>query len=264
MPSLSAVSRFDFTLHHADAPSCKCCGASTSPFGAADFNRTCEDHKAPVFARAEIPVPYHRCSACGFVFSVAFDHFTPQDFQRVIYNDSYVLADPDFVERRPRHNAAMLTQDVLDGHREVSVLDYGGGNGLLATTLCALGVRRAKTYDPFYAGSMRPSRTFDLVTAFEVLEHSPTPYETLKEMRWFMSDRGMMMFSTLLQPPDIDTLGPGWWYASPRNGHISLFSHAALSALLTRLGLTLGSSNGLLHTAFRRKPPEFAKHLFAV
>ncbi|MGQ0646470.1 MAG: class I SAM-dependent methyltransferase [Gemmatimonadaceae bacterium] len=249
-------------LQVVDRASCKCCGTTALPYGSVDFNRTCEDHKAPVFSPAGLGVRYHRCSKCDFIFTVAFDRFSPGDFHRFIYNDGYALADPDFVEHRPRVNAETLARRFFAGQPEISVLDYGGGNGLLAQVLGSYGFARALSYDPFYEGSRRPSGSFDLVTAFEVLEHTPTPYDTLKEMRWFMGDRGMMFFTTLLQPADIDRQGLGWWYASPRNGHVSLYSRASLTALMDRLGLTWGSCSELIHVAFRKKPPRFAAHLF--
>ena len=35
--------------------------------------------------------------------------------------------------------------------------------------------------------------------------------------------KGMVLFSTLVQPADIETQKLRCWYAAPRNGHISLF-----------------------------------------
>ena len=229
--------------------------------GAVDLNRTCEDFTAAVFAAARVAIPYHRCPRCGFIFSVALDHLARDDWQRLIYNDAYVLADPDFVHRRPWHNAGMIAER-FGATPTISLLDYGGGNGSLAHELGRRGFASAHTYDPFYQGSARPARSFDLVTSFEVLEHTPTPYETLRDMRWFMDEKGLLFFSTLLQPPNIDTLGLSWWYAAPRNGHVSLYSRASLDALMERLGLRWGSCSDLIHVAYRKRPPAFARHLF--
>lgn len=240
---------------------CKCCGTLALPMGSIDFNRTCEDQKGPVFAPAGRSIPYHRCPACSFIFTIAFDHFVPDEWQREIYNDDYVRADPDFVDVRPMSNAEVIANN-FGQHPGIKLLDYGGGNGLMARRLMEKGFTHATSYDPFYAGSTRPAGTFDLITSFEVLEHSHTPYETLKDMRWFMGDKGMLFFSTLLQPADIDLQGLTWWYASPRNGHVSLYSRASLDALMKRLGLVWGSCNDLLHVAFRKRPPAFAAHLF--
>lgn len=240
---------------------CKCCGTRALPTGSIDFNRTCEDRKAPVFPPAGRPIPYHRCPACSFIFTVAFDHLGPDEWQREIYNDSYVLADPDFVDVRPLANAEHIAHN-FGRHPGITLLDYGGGNGLMTRRLVEKGMAQATSYDPFYAGSRRPAGTFDLITSFEVLEHSPTPYDTLKDMREFMGDTGMLYFTTLLQPADIDLQGLTWWYASPRNGHVSLYSRASLDALMKRLGLVWGSCNDLLHVAFRKRPPAFATHLF--
>ncbi|MCC6318108.1 MAG: class I SAM-dependent methyltransferase [Gemmatimonadaceae bacterium] len=259
-------------LQDADAPlatepipgttACKCCGEASVAMGTVDFNRTCEDSKGRVFGDANRPVPYHRCIRCGFIFTAAFDHFAPGDWQRDIYNDDYVLADPDFVERRPIRNGEMVANTFAQTPG-IAVLDYGGGNGRLVRQLAQRGFARATCYDPFHEGSTRPSGTFDLVTSFEVLEHSPTPYETLRDMRWFLSERGLLLFSTLLQPADIDAQGLSWWYASPRNGHVSLYSRAAMDALMKRLGLQWASCSDVLHVAYRKRPPAFARHIFS-
>ncbi|MBK8250862.1 MAG: class I SAM-dependent methyltransferase [Gemmatimonadetes bacterium] len=240
---------------------CKCCGGDAAVYGAVEFNRTCEDREVPVFPPTGVDIPYHRCAGCGFIFTIAFDHFGAAEFGQYIYNDNYPLADPDFAERRPASNAELLRRNFGGAAAQLKVLDYGGGNGLLAERLQALGFTGATTYDPFYAGSERPRGTFDLVTAFEVLEHTPTPRETLADMASLLSSEGMLFCSTLLQPPDIDQLRLRWWYAAPRNGHVSLYSRPALTALAASVGLTYGGGNELLHIFHRGTLPSFATQL---
>jgi 2-polyprenyl-6-hydroxyphenyl methylase/3-demethylubiquinone-9 3-methyltransferase len=229
--------------------------------GEVDFNKSCEDRRQVALPRSGLSIPYHRCGDCGFAFTVAFDGFTAADFHAHIYNEEYVSVDPDFVEVRPRHNAELVSQRILAGSAERSVLDYGGGNGLMSRLLRDRGITRAQSYDPFYAGSARPSTRFDLVTCFEVMEHTTTPYETMRDLRWFMQDRGMIVFSTLLQPASFASEGLAWWYASPRNGHVSLYSRESLNALTKRLGVSWASFNDVLHVAYRKKLPQWAAHL---
>lgn len=248
------------TLPDLERIACKCCGSESRVYGAVEFNRTCEDREAPVFPPTGVDIPYHRCASCGFIFTIAFDHFGPAEFGAYIYNEAYALADPDFAGHRPDENARMLHRNFGASAAGLNVLDYGGGNGRMAEQLRNLGFT-ATTYDPFYAGSERPAGLFDLVTAFEVLEHTTTPRETLADMASLLAPDGMLFCSTLVQPPDIDDMRLAWWYAAPRNGHVSLYSRAALRAAGAAAGLTYGGGNDLLHVFHRGRLPSFARHI---
>ena len=75
---------------HSVAPKnavCKCCGAAASLYGVVDFHKNCEIIRRKVLDVSGVPVYYHRCPSCRFIFTAAFDHFTTDDFHRHIYND---------------------------------------------------------------------------------------------------------------------------------------------------------------------------------
>ena len=57
-----------------------------------------------------VPVYYHRCPECQFIFTTALDQFSKEDFARHVYNDQYSLIDPDYQDARPRHNAALVKE----------------------------------------------------------------------------------------------------------------------------------------------------------
>ncbi|MDH3584359.1 MAG: class I SAM-dependent methyltransferase, partial [Phycisphaerae bacterium] len=117
-------------------------------------------------------------------------------------------------------------------------------------------------YDPFQdEHSARPSGTFNLILCFEVLEHVPDPTGTLQDICSFLDDdSGLILFSTVLTPADIDRVKVGWWYIAPRNGHVSIYSRKSLGTVLRKCGLHLASASQGLHFAFRQVP-EFAKHI---
>jgi 2-polyprenyl-6-hydroxyphenyl methylase/3-demethylubiquinone-9 3-methyltransferase len=240
---------------------CKCCGGEATLCAAIDFHRSCEDTKGPVFPPAGVDIPYHRCGSCGFAFTIAFDELTPEQFSTWIYNADYVRVDPDFTGRRAAHSAQLIQN--LFGHvaRDIRVLDYGGGDGQMAAALRTHGFTDVESWDPFYADTAPPAGTFDLVTAFEVMEHTPTPRETLAAMQGLMASPGLIFFSTLLQPAGLGRLSD-WWYAAPRNGHVSLYTRQALASLAASLGLTTGSASDLLHVAFAGQPPAWSRGLF--
>ena len=73
----------------------------------------------------------------------------------------------------------------------------------------------------------------------------------MADMNSLLAENGLILFSTLLQPADIDQQGLNWWYAGPRNGHVSLFSRASLGRLVDPFGLKLGSFNDNLHVLYR-------------
>jgi 2-polyprenyl-6-hydroxyphenyl methylase/3-demethylubiquinone-9 3-methyltransferase len=66
-----------------------------------------------------------------------------------------------------------------------------------------------------------------------------------------LTPSGVVLFSTLVQPPELDSIGMAWWYIGPRNGHVSLFSERALAVAWQRHGFTVSSFSPDLHLAFR-------------
>jgi 2-polyprenyl-6-hydroxyphenyl methylase/3-demethylubiquinone-9 3-methyltransferase len=229
------------------------------PYGVVDFHKNCEIARRQVLGISGVPIYYYRCPACGFLFTTAFDEFTQDDFLRHVYNEDYLLVDPDYRGDRARVNADILIGLFSDA-RPRRILDYGGGNGGLADRLRSAGFPQVETYDPFVPlHSDRPSGRFDCVVSFEVVEHSTDPERTFADMSDFLDEPGLILFSTLLQPPDIDRQGLGWWYAGPRNGHVSLFSRESLIALIEPFGFGLASFGDGLHILFR-EVPDFARH----
>lgn len=242
-------------------PSCPVCQGPCLHLDQVDFNKTCEDHKAGrIFPEAGEPVAYALCAQCGFCFAPALCAWPPEEFSRRIYNDQYVLADPDYVDQRARSNAGQLAEVFGDHVRGVRHLDYGGGGGLLARLLREAGWQ-STSYDPFADAGvpMESLGRFDFITAFEVFEHVPDPHQLVANLRKLLTPTGVVMFSTVVSDGNIRLGRPlDWWYAAPRNGHISLFSRNSLALLARAHELNFGSFSPGLHTLYTTVPAWFA------
>lgn len=242
---------------------CKVCGGVSRLFGVTDFNRSCEEVRGKFLPVSGIAVYYRRCEPCGLVYSEAFDDWAPEDFEAHIYNGAYAEVDPDYEAARPRNNAAVIANTFEASAASLKVIDYGGGNGVLAQQLRATGFAQADTYDAFHpAHRTKPEGTYNLVTCFETLEHMPDPVAGAADIAGFLEDDGLLLFSTLTQPADFSTLRMQWWYAGPRNGHVTLHTRSSLALLWARHGLQVVSFNDNLHAAFRTVPA-FAQHIIA-
>lgn len=235
---------------------CPICATETVIHDVVDFNKSCEEARQHFLPLSGRPIYYHRCPGCGFTLAPEFGLWSDQDFQEQIYNDRYIDIDPDYVSTRPLGNAGFLQQLFGESRQQIRHLDYGGGSGVLADALRGHGWD-STSYDPFPRHERRIEELgkFNLITAFEVFEHVPDVTELMRNITALMEHECVVIFSTLLSDGQITPNSRlTWWYASPRNGHISLFSKQSLVLLAEQRGLQFGSFNGGTHCLFNRLP----------
>lgn len=232
---------------------CKICGSGTQLFDVVDFKKCCSLALYPD-GLAGVPVFYRSCRSCKFIFTTFFDGFTPEQWRAYVYNDEYAAVDPEYFEIRPRRNASEIELLLLGSQGSTVALDYGGGNGMTARLLREKGWT-CDTYDPFGLCDVKPEQTgkYNFCSAFEVFEHSPDPVSTLSEIVGMTSpDRLMIFVGTGIHDSEVRSESRlAWWYAAPRNGHISLYSRSALQLLGRRFGLTYVSVSKGTHLLLR-------------
>lgn len=249
----------------AATPACPVCSGATTWLDVVDFNKHGSEARGVRLPVSGHAVYYARCGSCGFCFAPALHAWSPDQMAQRIYNEGYALVDPDYVEARPMSSARQLLGlfPALASHG-VSHLDYGSGSGRMAQLLRGAGWQ-SRAFDPFVPGASAPEagQKFGLITAFEVFEHVADLPGLTAFLREHLADDGLLVFSTLLNDGAIRPGKPlDWWYASPRNGHISLFSEKSLMMVLERCGMAgfarLGPAQFI---ACRRQWPDWAQHL---
>jgi len=242
---------------------CPVCAGACKPLDVVDFNKSCEEQRGSFLPLSGIAVYYYKCESCEFCFAPEFSKWTLADFETQIYNHDYISVDPDYLTIRPSNNAKALMESIGAGKKLIRHLDYGGGNGLLSRLLQEAGWN-STSYDPFVdrATDLGDLGKFNLITAFEVFEHVPDVKMLMRNLSLLLDDNGVVLFSTLLNDKNISQKNRiTWWYASPRNGHISLYSSESLHRLASYIGLKYQSLTPGLH-ALTREVPGWAVHLF--
>jgi len=238
-------------MHPSPIP-CKVCGHQAPFLVAADLSLNCA--RAPLPASGEL-IPYHQCADCGFLFTAAFDRWTPEQFRQRIYNEDYARVDYEFASVRPLRQAADLAGMLAPLQGKIRILDYGGGAGVFARRMSELGFDTV-SYDPFYPGGALPAgERFELIHCREVIEHTTDPQAFVADLLRYLADDGAVYLSTAVQPEGVSERPLDWWYLGPRNGHISLFSKRSLARLWMDQGVDFGHFSEFVHMASRGSPP---------
>jgi SAM-dependent methyltransferase len=251
---LSLLPRLNHANVLAGAVPCKVCDNPAAFFDVVDFNKSTGGY---AFGPSGVNVPWHRCENCGFLFTPFFDDWSPEDFRRFIYNEDYILCDPDYLSVRPKAMAGHLAE-LLSGFEGARILDYGAGANAFAARIADLGFAHVESYDPFSLPT-RPQGRFDIVTCVEVIEHAPSPLAILADMRSLLAEDGCILIGESLQPPEIDTVKCGWWYVAPRNGHVSIYAARSFVRLADRIGMVFHRSTTPGRPHVLRSGTRFAK-----
>lgn len=250
------VSGFKLRLLH-KTEACPVCLRSCRPYDEVDFNKSCLELNGTFLPSAGTSVVYYRCGNCGFCFAPQIARWSHSLFKERIYNGEYSLVDPDYIQARPVANAQGLAGMFGEVAFSIRHLDYGGGNGLLSKLLCQKGWA-SESYDPFANEGSEGEKEdqFDLVTCYEVFEHVPDPRKLIGDISRLVKPDGIVLFSTLISDGELTPDGHlAWWYAAPRNGHISLFSRRSLVILAQEYGFKFGSFSNGSHCMWRKLPP---------
>lgn len=216
---------------------CKICGGESPYYSVVDFNKSCNAYYAHT---SGIPVFYRMCKDCKFLFTDMFDNFTPDQWSDAIYNSDYINVDPEYANKRPIHNARQIAALLSGMKSEIIGLDYGGGSGIAAQKLRQYGWT-FDTYDPYGCNDTSAERIghYNFCSSFEVFEHTPDPIGTMENITSMCSKENVIILvGTLINDGAISFDGNlSWWYASPRNGHISLYSRESMRRLASTFSL---------------------------
>jgi hypothetical protein len=236
---------------------CPVCNHAAALYDVVDFNKNCEEHRGFFLPLSGQAVYYARCTSCSYTFAPEFMSWTDQDFIDKIYNEDYILVDPDYVENRHFQNAALLNGFFGPYRMHFRHLDYGGGNGVLSEIL-----QRAQwdstSYDPFPHNDhqLGDLGTYSFITAFEVFEHVPDPQLMMRNFNSLLAGTdALIFFSTGVSDGLINEKERlNWWYVAPRNGHIGIHTTKSLKALGERNNFNFVSLGPSFHVYFRSFP----------
>lgn len=236
---------------------CKICNVSSYLYDVVDFGKFCSQSDYYLYGLSGIPIYYRKCGNCGLIFTTAFDSLDREGFTDLIYNEEYLKYDPDYAEDRPKQNANFLDDFLFPIKSLVKGLDYGSGNGLTTSILNAKGWDFSAC-DPIN-NSIPVSDLFcdfNIITAFEVFEHMPFPFLGMKDLVSYAASDCLLIVGTQATDNQVEDSRLNWWYAGPRNGHVTLYSKESIRLLFGMFGFSFVSINSSLHIGVRGNVPE--------
>jgi hypothetical protein len=171
-------------------------------------------------------VRYYVCDSCG-----SMQTEKPYWLEEA-YSNSIRYTDTSVGDRTLRMlRITYFLSKIMNLPTRASILDWGGGNGLMTRFLRDLGFD-ARNYDMYdtntYAAGFddSPGKTYEMITAFEVLEHMAEPKIEINSI--FERNPNIVFMSTCFyKRQDIN-----WSYLAPYAGrHIFFYSPKSLGEI---------------------------------
>jgi len=207
-----------------------------------------------LFATATIlgrhDVKYYRCSECEFVCTEE-PYWLEEAYAQPVSRSDVGLVSRNLLYARV---TKVLLFSFFD--RGGRFLDYGGGYGLFARIMRDSGfdfywydAHCANLFAEGFEASM-DADGYELVTAFEVVEHPPDP---LREIREVIGCAGSVLFSTRPIPAGPPLPGSWWYYGLDHGQHVAFYSRKTLNVIADLLGLSFHTNGRSLHLLTRRQ-----------
>ena len=169
-------------------------------------------------------ISYYKCPKCGFVQTE-----TPYWLDEA-YSEAIVDADIGLAGRN--YMLAHTVEAILKicfNNKTINHLDYGGGYGLFTRLMRDRGFD-FEWYDKYCVNIFakyftKKKEHYDVVTAFELLEHLSNPYDDLDKI---MGLGDIVICSTALLPSTCPKPHEWWYYVLDGGQHISFYTESAM------------------------------------
>jgi 2-polyprenyl-3-methyl-5-hydroxy-6-metoxy-1,4-benzoquinol methylase len=195
-------------------------------------------------------VSYFRCSRCFFIQTEE-----PYWLEEAYQLGAIGALDVGIISRNwmSVNKTKIILKKLWANFDDFCAVDFGGGNGMFVRMMRDLGFKfylqdlyAENLYARYFQITDLPLNTkYNILTAFEVLEHLPNPVEEIKKM-FNLSD--ILLFSTELQPSNEISEIEKWWYIVPEGGqHISFYNKLTFQQIESLLNVNYYTDNNNLH-----------------
>lgn len=188
-------------------------------------------------------IKYFKCENCG-VIQTEEPYWLNEAYTDVIAN-----ADTGLLSRNLLLRNITATTIINLFSKDFKYLDYAGGYGVLTRLMRDIGFDYY-WYDPLSVNLFsrhfehKKGNKYELVTAFEFLEHIQNPVEELSNI-FTKHDCKAILFSTTLYKDPVDK---DWWYFAYETGqHISFYNKKTLQYIANKLGCYLYTNSRNIH-----------------
>jgi hypothetical protein len=200
---------------------------------------------------AKYDVKYYQCSRCGHI-QTEKPFWLDEAYANPITNSDIGLISRNLMFSR-------ITKSVIHYffNSEGRFLDYGGGYGMFVRLMRDNGydfyLSDKYSKNLFAEGFERPilrDERYELVTAFELLEHLHDPYREIGEI---LQVTGNILVSTKLLPHNNPKPGQWWYYGLDHGQHVSFYTLRSLTEFANKLGVHLLSDGDSIHLFTKNK-----------